>query len=670
MKHLPLFTAAFVFLTSWSAFAAPNKPPTIAITSPLVNAAYIVPGSVVLSATASDSDGTVNKVTFYNGNVILSQDTQKPYSYTLSNLAAGTYTLKANATDNKGAVSSTRSVTITMAPANMLPSVSLTSPAGGTTYTAPANLTLQATASDSDGTIGNVVFNDGTTLLGQDTTSPYSYSASNLSLGNHSFYAVATDNKGGKATSASVTITVVAVADYDQDGVPDAVDNCPSLPNADQLDQDGNSIGDACDSDSTCGDGSLDGTLGEYCDDGDNIDGDGCSSTCTITFTESQLTFNDSPTIENCPLFSDQYYFNQRVDDSVAYPALPNSDSMIKNIGLYNYTPSLTSVRPVPRVVDGSQALLPVDCDPNIAWCDASSFLGSQAALLPYPNDLFIVPGSDHHAFVFQETAGAPAGGVFAPNPIAPSSGGNNCYLYETWWTGRVVDDAPQTSPPTTSYTPGSNVTGFTAGSLSIYDLKRDVSYVPERMAGSSASNLPVAAGQVRFDEAVNDDIRHAIAAAFLLVRYGYISPANNAQIPFNCAGTPTNQTPFGLAAFAYIRANFPCDFWNANLPAMGQRFRIKPTFDETPYLTYPIALAWIHAGKRYGLIATDGAPGGFLTSADTDPRWTSYLWPDMQQIKNIPLSAFEAIQSGPVVDIVTATTQSTPNFPNSAVYQ
>lgn len=44
-----------------------------------------------------------------------------------------------------------------------------------------------------------------------------------------------------------VTPPVDEPEDTDQDGIPDAEDNCPATPNADQLDADGDSAGDACD---------------------------------------------------------------------------------------------------------------------------------------------------------------------------------------------------------------------------------------------------------------------------------------------------------------------------------------------------------------------------------------------------------------------------------------
>lgn len=93
---------------------------------------------------------------------------------------------------------------------NPPPAVSLTSPANGATFAAPASITLSATATDSDG-INRVEFYSGTTLIGTDTTSPYGMTWAGIDGGSYSFTAKAFDSLGASATSAAVAVTVRAV---------------------------------------------------------------------------------------------------------------------------------------------------------------------------------------------------------------------------------------------------------------------------------------------------------------------------------------------------------------------------------------------------------------------------------------------------------------------------
>jgi phosphatidylserine/phosphatidylglycerophosphate/cardiolipin synthase-like enzyme len=94
------------------------------------------------------------------------------------------------------------------APANQPPAASLTSPAAGATFTAPATINLAASATDSDGTVSKVDFFSGTTLLGTDTSAPYQLTWSNVPAGSYTLSAVATDDDGASTASASVNITV------------------------------------------------------------------------------------------------------------------------------------------------------------------------------------------------------------------------------------------------------------------------------------------------------------------------------------------------------------------------------------------------------------------------------------------------------------------------------
>src|SRR6185436_15891053 len=92
---------------------------------------------------------------------------------------------------------------------NVPPTVSLTSPTSGATFTAPASITLTATAADSDGTIQKVdFFHGGTNLIATVTTPPYTFSWTGVAQGSYTLTAVATDNLNAATTSAPVNITV------------------------------------------------------------------------------------------------------------------------------------------------------------------------------------------------------------------------------------------------------------------------------------------------------------------------------------------------------------------------------------------------------------------------------------------------------------------------------
>ncbi len=86
-------------------------------------------------------------------------------------------------------------------------SLAITSPVFGDLFTTEDEIILSATATDGDGTIANLKFYDGTTLLNTDNTSPYTYTWSDATLGEHQIRVVATDNEGNEV-EATVTIRV------------------------------------------------------------------------------------------------------------------------------------------------------------------------------------------------------------------------------------------------------------------------------------------------------------------------------------------------------------------------------------------------------------------------------------------------------------------------------
>jgi uncharacterized repeat protein (TIGR01451 family) len=182
-----------------------NNPPNISITTSSNQDVPTSPAQITINADASDADGTISKVDFYQGTTLLATDVTSPYAYTWSNVAAGNYSITAKATDSLGAVTTSNTISLSV---NAKPSVNLTTPLNGNYFTAPAFVSISATASDSDGSISRVEFYRGSTLINTATASPYTFDWSNVPAGTYTLTARAVDNVGASTTSSGVTITV------------------------------------------------------------------------------------------------------------------------------------------------------------------------------------------------------------------------------------------------------------------------------------------------------------------------------------------------------------------------------------------------------------------------------------------------------------------------------
>ncbi|NML21762.1 DNRLRE domain-containing protein [Pseudoflavitalea sp. G-6-1-2] len=97
-----------------SDIGTPNTPPTVSITSPANNATFTAPATVNITANAADADGTVSKVEFFNGSTKLGEDLAAPFEFSWSNVAAGSYTITAKATDNGNASTTSTAVNISV----------------------------------------------------------------------------------------------------------------------------------------------------------------------------------------------------------------------------------------------------------------------------------------------------------------------------------------------------------------------------------------------------------------------------------------------------------------------------------------------------------------------------------------------------------------------------
>ncbi len=155
---------------------------------------------------------------------------------------------------------------------------------------------------------------------------------------------------------------------------------------------------------------------------------------------------------------------------------------------------------------------------------------------------------------------------------------------------------------------------GWTAASGARFDLRSNA-LRPLGWTSADAAGLPIFPGLVRFDDVAAGSIDHAIRVTFTRTRRGYILPATH----------------------------FASSSTDPNLPPMGLRLRMRADFDISGLTGQARVIAV--AMRRYGLIVADNGSNWFFQGAP-DPRWDD---DDLGQLKAIPGTAFEVVDTGPV---------------------
>ena len=196
--------------------ASANHAPTVRVTAPADGSTFTAPATITVAASANDRDTSVTRVDFYAGATLIGTDKSSSYRATWSNVAAGSYTLTAVATDTKGLQTRSDPISIQVkAPAavsNQAPTVSVTSPSAGVSYTAPASMTVSASAADKDGSVSKVDFYADSVLIGSKSSAPWQVTWNSSSTGTIALTAVATDNRGATTRSTAVSVTIKAAS--------------------------------------------------------------------------------------------------------------------------------------------------------------------------------------------------------------------------------------------------------------------------------------------------------------------------------------------------------------------------------------------------------------------------------------------------------------------------
>ncbi len=183
--------------------------PLVAMSAP-TDATNVLPGaSVILQASASAEEATIDSVEFFVDDVkvglgVLNVDVYE-YTWTAPATEDTVYiTAKATSSTNQVATSDSVSVEVAVYPAT----VDLTWPSAATTILPNKQVTLTADATAETGdTITKVEFFDGATLLGEDTSAPFTLDVYFDDVASHSITAKVTDSESNIETSDAVELT-------------------------------------------------------------------------------------------------------------------------------------------------------------------------------------------------------------------------------------------------------------------------------------------------------------------------------------------------------------------------------------------------------------------------------------------------------------------------------
>ncbi len=156
---------------------------------------------------------------------------------------------------------------------------------------------------------------------------------------------------------------------------------------------------------------------------------------------------------------------------------------------------------------------------------------------------------------------------------------------------------------------------GWGAGSGAMFNLRSNA-LRPEGWTSADAAGLPIFPLLVRYPEVAAGRIDHALRVTVARTQRGYIHPATH----------------------------FASDSSDPSLPPMGLRLRLRAGYSLAGF--HGESLIVLRALKRYGLIVADNGSSWYITGAPA-PRWND---DDLEQIKRVPGSAFEAVDTGPIL--------------------
>ena len=153
---------------------------------------------------------------------------------------------------------------------------------------------------------------------------------------------------------------------------------------------------------------------------------------------------------------------------------------------------------------------------------------------------------------------------------------------------------------------------GWAAAQGSVFDLRSN-RLRPAGWTSADAAGLPILPGLARYDEVRRGAIHHALRFTVRRSQRAYVHPARH----------------------------FASGDRDPSLPPMGLRLRLKRAYPLTRFRGQSLVI--LRALKRYGMLVADNGSSWYVTGA-ADRRWDD---DDLDQLKTVPGSAFEAVFTG-----------------------
>lgn len=169
--------------------------------------------SIYVQVNATDSDGTIARVNFFDGQRLIGTATTSPYSVVFTPDQTRAYSLRAVAVDDRGISSSISTVVTIDSPTGEAPEVAMLIPHTGESLTASSTLLLEAFAYSNN--LSNVqIYVNGSLRNGVTSPVPYYYNNRFRPglAGTYNVIAVATDGAGNKISSFPLTLTATGSA--------------------------------------------------------------------------------------------------------------------------------------------------------------------------------------------------------------------------------------------------------------------------------------------------------------------------------------------------------------------------------------------------------------------------------------------------------------------------